>query len=32
MVVDDDDDDDDGKLIVVISIDNYMFYARSAMI
>lgn len=31
MVVDD-DDDDDGKLIVVISIDNYMFYARSAMI
>lgn len=26
------DDDDDGKLIVVISIDNYMFYARSAMI
>lgn len=31
-MVDDDDDDDDGKLIVVISIDNYMFYARSAMI
>lgn len=28
----DDDDDDGGKLIVVISIDNYMFYARSAMI
>lgn len=26
------DDDDGGKLIVVISIDNYMFYARSAMI
>lgn len=28
----DDDDDGGGKLIVVISIDNYMFYARSAMI
>lgn len=27
-----DDDDDGGKLIVVISIENYMFYARSAMI
>lgn len=32
MVVDDDDDDGGRKLIVVISIDNYMFYARSAMI
>lgn len=31
-MVDDDDDNDGGKLIVVISIDNYMFYARSAMI